>query len=133
MDKLSVVPKHNLSIVSSYSNLLSLLVQKIKEEFKNVDLEVVRKDSINLIIFICDLINVAVQEKLIDKKIYKKIDHNQLVMDILKVLYPSLQDDELTRLKSVLEFCIDAKLINKKKGLLRSLVKGCRMAYDYLK
>jgi hypothetical protein len=133
MDKLTVVPKHGLAITSTYSNLCSLLVERIKVEFKNIDLEIVKRDSINLIIFICELIDVAVHEKLVNKKTFKKINKNQLVLDVLQVLYPSLQDDELTKMRTVLEFCIDAKLVGQKKGLLRSLVKGCKQVYEYLK
>ena len=125
MEKLEkVVPRNNLIITAEYSRLVCLLVEKIKEQFKNLDLQEVKKDSINLIIFIADLVEFSIQEKLMSKKVSKKINKNELVIDVVKCLFPQLTEPEIVQFQNMLQFAIDSKLIRKKNS--------CYIALDIL-
>lgn len=125
MDKLDkVIPKNNLAITCEYSKLVALLVEKIREEFKNMDLNEIKKDSINLIVFIAELVELSIDEKLMSKKVSKKVNKNELVLDIVKCLFPNLSEQEIVQFQNMLQFAIDSKLI-KKKG-------SCSIIFNYL-
>lgn len=125
MEKLEkVLPRNNLIITAEYSRLVALLVEKIKEEFKNLDLNEVKKDAINLIIFVADLVEYSIQEKLMSKKVSKKINKNELVIDVVKCLFPSLTEAEIIQFQNLLQFAIDSKLIKKNNT--------CRAVFDFL-
>lgn len=130
MDKLQkVIPKNNLAITAEYSKIVALLCERIRKDFENLDLNDVKKDSINLIIFIADLVELSIDEKLLSKKVAKKINKNELVLDVVKCLFPNLSEHEIVQFQNMLQFAIDSKLIKKKGhcsmvlGSLISIVK----------
>ena len=133
MDKLSkVTPRNNLVIMSEYSKLVAMLSEKVRDEFKNLDLQDVKKDVINLILFICDLAECAHQEQVVNKKVLKKLNKNELVIDVVKCLFPSLSDVEIIQFQNMLQFAIDSKLI-KKKGCMAKVLDSCGKVYKYFK
>ena len=133
MDKLQkVIPKNNLAITAEYSKIVALLVDKIREEFKNMDLNEIKKDSINLIVFIAELVELSIDEKLMSKKVSKKVNKNELVLDIVKCLFPNLSEQEIVQFQNMLQFCIDSKLI-KKKGSCATVLSYLGRAYRFLK
>lgn len=133
MDKLAkVTPRNNLVIMSEYSKLVAMLSEKVREEFKNLDLQDVKKDAINLILFIADLAQCAYQEQVVNKKVSKKLNKNELVIDVVKCLFPSLTESEIIQFQNMLQFAIDSKLI-KKKGFMAKVLGSCGRAYSYFK
>jgi hypothetical protein len=114
MDTLiKVRPKHALALTSSYAQLIDTIIKRIQEEFKTVDVAVLKRDISNVVLFVMELIEFAVSEKLISKKAAKKLNKSQLCMDILKQLFQSFTEDDTKLWENQLLFILDSKLSKK--------------------
>ena len=133
MDKLRAKPKHTLKLKISLSNLIKELTNKIKSDFCEIDLELVKKD-INLLVYLISLIDEALATKeIIDRKVSSKLDKNELLTIVLKNLFPGITDDELADLNSAVQFILDNKL-NKKKSVIIKTIKRCfKIFFQFLR
>jgi hypothetical protein len=105
--------RNNLLITSEYAKLVALLCEKVKTQFASLNLNDLKADPLNLILFICDLLEFSIQERIVPKKVSKKLNKNELVLDIIKCLFPSLTETEIKQYENMLQFAIDCKLIKK--------------------
>ena len=109
--------RNNLLITSEYAKLVALLCEKVKTQFASLNLNDLKTDPLNLILFICDLLEFSIQERIVPKKVSKKLNKNELVLDIVKCLFPSLTETEIKQYENMLQFAIDCKLIKKKSSV----------------
>lgn len=116
-----VVPRNSLVVTCEYSKLCAKIVEHVKVEFENLDLKTIRSDPLNVIIFIADLVEFAFDEKLISRKVGKKVNKSQLVVDVLKCLFADLSESEIQTFENLLQFAIDSKLIRKKSRFSKCL------------
>jgi hypothetical protein len=117
----SVKPRHDLRYISDVSNLVALIVLKIKEKYGNVDIATIKKNK-QLIVFIMELIEAGViQDKLISKKLVDKLDKNKLVVDIFEATFGNLTEDDMKQIEDDIQFILNNKLIPKKSFFFRLL------------
>lgn len=110
-----VIPRNSLVVTCEYSKLCSKIVEHVKQEFQSLDIKSLRSDPLNVIIFIADLVEFSFDEKLIPKKVGKKVNKSALVIDVLKCLFADLSESEVAQFENLLQFAVDSKLIRKKK------------------
>jgi 6-phosphogluconate dehydrogenase len=107
----AVRPKNDLKYVSDVSNLVSLIVLKIKDEFKNTELDKVKKNQ-ELIQFIMQLVESGiVEDKIISKKLIQKLDKNQLVIDIFEAMFESITEEDKREIEDKMQFIINNRLL----------------------
>jgi hypothetical protein len=117
-----VKPRHNLQLTSISANLLDEIVARIKSEFRGVDMELLRKDNSNLILFIIEIIEELCQSGRFSKKSLKKLDKNLIVMNVLRLLFNTATAEELDAFEKTLIFILDSKLIKVES----TVAKFCR-------
>lgn len=110
-----VAPRNSLIVSAEYSKLCAKIVEHVKKEFESLDIKSLRSDPLNVIIFIADLVEFSFDEKLIPKKVGKKVNKSALVIDVLKCLFSDLSEAEVSQFENLLQFAVDSKLIRKKK------------------
>jgi hypothetical protein len=107
----SLRPKNDLRYISDISNLVALIVLRVKEEFKHIEIDKVKANH-ELIVFIMELIDVGViLDEVISKKLVKKLDKNQLVLDIFEAMFPELTDDEKKSIEGAIQFILNNKVL----------------------
>jgi hypothetical protein len=110
MESSRVKPRHNLQLTSISANFLDDIVARIKSEFKGVDLQLLRKDIAPLILFIIELVEEMCAAGRFSRKALKKLDKNQVVLNVLKLLFNTATLEELEAFEKQLLFILDAKL-----------------------
>jgi hypothetical protein len=111
MDKLQTKPKNTLFLKSSLSNLINVIVQKFNDEFKNVDIDSIKKDS-NTILYLMEVIDEClITPSIINNKVASKVDKNDLLMNVFKRLFPNITESELADIQETVQFILDNKLI----------------------
>jgi hypothetical protein len=103
--------KGELRYISDVSNLVSLIVLQIKDNFKNVDLEKLRRNG-GLVKFVMELIEAGIiVDKVLSKKLIAKLDKNKLVIDIFEALFESITEDEKREIGDKIQTFLDAGII----------------------
>lgn len=112
--------KNGLRHKKEIADLCSLIVLDLKDEYKNLDISELRK-SHDLVHQVMEKIEEAVVSKQISKETLKKIDKNDLVIQIFQGLFPDLSDDDCNSIKNTIEFVINNKLLKNPNFFLKSL------------
>ena len=121
---LKTKPKHSLKLKVSLSSVVSIIVEKIKTEIKELDIDTIRKD-IETLVYIMELIDEALANKdIIDNKTSKRVDKTELLTIILKKIFPDINDEILSSFDPMVEFIINNNLI-KKQSVITSTVSSC--------
>jgi 6-phosphogluconate dehydrogenase (decarboxylating) len=124
--------KGELRYISDVSNLVSLIVLQIKDNFKNVDLEKLRRNG-GLVKFVMELIEAGIiVDKVISKKLIAKLDKNKLVIDIFEALFESITEDEKREIEDKIQTFLDAGIIRTNFFLFRwgrNLVRRLRIYF----
>jgi hypothetical protein len=124
--------KGELRYISDVSNLVSLIVLQIKDNFKNVDLEKLRRNG-GLVKFVMELIEAGIiVDKVISKKLIAKLDKNKLVIDIFEALFESITEDEKREIGDKIQTFLDAGIIRTNFFLFRwgrNLVRRLRIYF----
>jgi hypothetical protein len=107
MEKLSYIKtKNSLKRQEKLHVIKNAIVNKIQ---RDVDISKLRENNIinnELILFCCSCVEELV------KKSYS-IDKKQFVIDILRTIFGSLNDTEISQIKSHIEFAFENQLIKK--------------------
>ena len=121
---LKTKPKHSLKLKVSLSSVVSIIVEKIKTEIKELDIDTIRKD-IETLVYIMELIDEALANKdIIDNKTSKRVDKTELLTIILKKIFPDINDEILSSFDPMVEFIINNNLI-KKQSVITSTLSSC--------
>lgn len=121
---LKTKPKHSLKLKVSLSSVVSIIVEKIKTEIKELDIDTIRKD-IETLVYIMELIDEALANKdIIDNKTSKRVDKTELLTIILKKIFPDINDEILSSFDPMVEFIINNNLI-KKQSVITSTLSNC--------
>jgi len=97
-----VQPKFTLQKLSTREAILNEICDVVKDTAKLV----ATPTNVELIDYIANLI-----ENLVSKN--DKIDKEQLLIDILKNIFPNITDDEIDHVKASLQFLINSNAIKK--------------------
>jgi hypothetical protein len=107
----NVKPKNSLKTKLSVSSLVQIIVSKIKEDFKNIDFDTIRNDA-NAILYLMELVEACLSDStIIDPKTAQKLSKTDLVLQIVKILFPSITPTELTDIQSKIEFILENNLV----------------------
>jgi len=107
----NVKPKNSLKTKLSVSSLVQIIVSKIKEDFKNIDFDTIRNDA-NAILYLMELVEACLSDStIIDPKTAQKLSKTDLVLQIVKILFPSITPAELTDIQSKIEFILENNLV----------------------
>ena len=121
---LKTKPKNSLKLKVSLSSVVSIIVEKIKTEIKELDIDTIRKD-IETLVYIMELIDEALANKdIIDNKTSKRVDKTELLTIILKKLFPDINDEILSSFDPMVEFILNNNLI-KKQSVITSTLSSC--------
>lgn len=116
-----VKPKNDLRFICDVSNLVGLIVLKIKEDYKNIDINSIKKNS-ELIFYIMRLIDAgAIDDRIISKKLINKLDKNKLVMDIFEALYGKLSPEDIADIEDKISLAINHKIVQRRNFFFRFL------------
>jgi Asp-tRNA(Asn)/Glu-tRNA(Gln) amidotransferase B subunit len=127
----TVRAKNDLRYISDVSNLVALIVLKIKDEFKNIELEKVKKNN-ELIVFIMELVEAGIiQDKIISKKLIAKLDKNKLVLDIFEAMFSSLTEDDKSEIEDKIQFILNNKVLRRNSFFFRFLRNLARRLRTY--
>ena len=111
----------NLKVKKETADLISLILLEIKDEFRNLDINDLKK-SHDLVLHVCEIIELKIKNKTISKRTSKKLNKNQIVLLIFEELYKNkLNDEDINYITETIEFCINKKLINKRNFFSRIL------------
>lgn len=120
---LKTKPKNSLKLKVSLSSVVSLIVDKIKFDVKDLDIDIIKKD-IEILVYIMELVDEALSNKdIIDQSTSKKIDKTELLTIILKKLFPSISDEELSNFDPMIEFILNNRLIKKPDIIIATFLK----------
>ena len=119
--------RHNLQLQSVSARLIDEVVQRVEHEFRGVDLDVLKRDSANLVLFIVELVEGLSHDGNYSKKALRKLDKNAVVMSVLSRLYATLTSDEVDAFHRQLLFVLDAKLARVESSASRL----CRRARSF--
>lgn len=120
---LKTKPKNSLKLKVSLSSVVSLIVDKIKFDVKDLDIDIIKKD-IEILVYIMELVDEALSNKdIIDQSTSKKIDKTELLTIILKKLFPSISDEELSNFDPMIEFILNNRLIKKPDIIIATILK----------
>jgi len=107
----NVKPKNSLKTKLSVSTLVQSIVSRIKEDFKNIDFDTIRNDS-NAILYLMELVEACLADKtIIDPKTAQKLSKTDLVLEIVKILFPSITQTELADIQTKIEFILENNLV----------------------
>lgn len=121
---LKTKPKNSLKLKVSLSSVVSIIVEKIKTEIKELDIDTIRKD-IETLVYIMELIDEALANKdIIDNKTSKRVDKTELLTIILKKIFPDINDEILSSFDPMVEFILNNNLI-KKQSVITSTLSSC--------
>lgn len=105
--------KGSLLLKKQIADIVSLIVLDFKEQFKNLDLESVKNDY-HHIQYLMEQIEKKLEDKsLFDPKNLKDIDKNDLVIQIIKGIYPEISDLEIQVINNVISLIISNGLLEK--------------------
>jgi hypothetical protein len=101
------------------SDLVSLVVLTLKEEYKNLDINDLKTDY-ELIICVAKLIEKKIsKDKCVSKSTARRIDKADLLRCVFQALYEDLTESDLSHINKGLEFCIDQKIIGQDSLFLK--------------
>jgi hypothetical protein len=110
---LTTKPKNSLKVKVSLNSVVSIIIEKIKSEVIDLDIDLIKKD-VQILVYIMELVDEAIDnQEIIDKSTKKKIDKNQLLTVIIKRLFPNITDEELSNFDPIIEFLLNNNLIEK--------------------
>ena len=109
-------PRNSLLLKKQSSDVVSFLVLQIKENFKNLDLDLHVRDDPELVVFLMGAINeICSDTSTVDKKIKERIDKTELLIQVVGCVWPDLTEDELERIKQLITFASENKMVKKKR------------------
>ena len=126
-DRVRIHSRYDLQLLSVSARLTDEVVQRVEHEFRGVDLNVLKRDSANLVLFVVELVEGLSRDGNYSKKALRKIDKTELVLSVLRRLYTSLTAEELDTFERQLLFVIDAKLARVESSASRL----CRRARSF--
>ena len=120
MSKLKV--KGSLLVKQQTADIVSLVILEFKETFKNIDLETLKDDY-----FYVQSLMESLEKKFSDKKLFEpknieKIDKNDVLMEIVKGIFPHMTKEEEVVIQNVINLIIGNQLITKKE---KKITRGC--------
>jgi Zn-finger domain-containing protein len=89
-------PKNDLRYISDVSNLVALIVLRIKEEFKNIDLVSLKKNN-ELLVFIMELIECGV----------------------IQVMFGTLTEEDIKDIDNKIQFILNNKVLRRSNFFFR--------------
>jgi predicted CopG family antitoxin len=108
-----VQPRGTLKQKFSISNVITSIIDRLKEDLQNKDFQSIRNDPY-AILYLMELIDKCLMDSsIIDRKTAKKIDRSDLLIEILKVMFPNINEQEIAEVKKQVDYNIDLKLVKK--------------------
>jgi hypothetical protein len=110
-----------LKVLRETADLTALIVLSLKDEYKNLNLDDLKHDY-NLIIRVAQLITDKMKDKkVVSRSTSRRIDKNELLMNVFTTLFKDLSEDDITHINQGLTFCIDNKIIGKESFFAKIL------------
>jgi hypothetical protein len=123
-------PRNSLLVKKMFADLIAVIVEEVKDEFKNLSIEDVKQDM-NFILFVMEKIdNKSENKNIVNPKIKDKIDKNALVVEIVKQLLPKVVQSELDAINYAMDFILSNKVIKKKSQFFESAIKFLGLSSD---
>jgi hypothetical protein len=105
--------KGSLKLKKQIADIISVIVLEFKEKFKNLDLSDIKNDSLSILWIMEQIEEKSNDRTLISSSNSKKIDKNIIVLQIVKILFPDIKDDEIKTINGIIELVIGSKYIKK--------------------
>lgn len=122
-----ITARGNLLYKQQVSNLVEHIISEIKEENK-VIINDLSKDH-DLVLNIVDKVEKYVnKQEHISKKIYNKLDKNEITIQIYIGLFPNLTEDEKEFVEKTLIFIINHKIMKVPKNFFLKFLYNVRKA-----
>lgn len=103
--------KGSLLLKKQIADIASLAVLEFKEQFKNLDLELVKSDY-HYIIYIMNFIEKKCNDPtLMSAENRKNVDKKEILNGIIKGIYPNITEDELKVIDAIIGLVISQGLV----------------------
>lgn len=110
---LKAKPRHTLQVKVSLNKLIEFICKEVREKLA-MDIELVRKD-VNTILYVMEVLDEALTNKdVVEPKVAKKIDKNEILTFVIKRLFENITDEEISIIGDMVHFITDNKLIKSK-------------------
>ncbi len=118
---MSIKLKGSLKQKVQTADIISQIVLDFKDKFKNLSIESLKNDY-NTILCLMH----TIEKKFKDKKLYdvsnQEPDKNDILIQILKSLFPQITDSELMEIEKVINLIITNNLVGKSKGFFLNCI-----------
>lgn len=116
-------PKGSLLIKKQTADIISLIIYEFKDQFKNINIEDLRKDYH----YIQNLME-SIEKKFSDKSLFDqanidKIDKNDILIQLIKGIFPKMTTEELEIIQNVVNLILCNDLVIQKGSILNSCMK----------
>lgn len=107
-----------LLLKKQVADIVSMAVLDFKDQFKNLDLEMIQKDY-HYIIYLMNFIESKCNKKdLMSPENEDKVDKNEILKSIIKGIFPNITPDEFVVIESIIDIALSQKLVKAKKGIV---------------
>lgn len=122
--KKSVQPQNTLLLKVQSANILSSIVTEFKDTFQNLDLENI-KDDYEYIKYLIQQVEAKFNDKdLFDPSNLSSIDKNDIVIQLVKAIYPQITDNELKVIENIVGFIVSNNMVKKAESSISSFLKN---------
>ncbi len=106
-----------LLLKKQVADIVSMAILDFKDQFKNLDLELIQNDYHYIIYLMKSIEKKCNDKELMSPENKDKIDKNEILVSIIKGIFPNIKPNELIVVQSIIDIVLSQKLVKSNKSV----------------